>query len=90
MSESIRFDADSYCIVHLRPNSDVVQMMSNVVDEKCAAMYCRELERQGGHVFAAVPAGVLVGALQYIRPGARKPKGDAAEREGDRRREERE
>lgn len=70
----IRFDAESWVIVCLFPHSNVVQMSSNLADEKVAAMYCRQLELDGGHVFASVKAGVLVAALQHIKPEARKPK----------------
>lgn len=71
--EYVRFDADSYCVVHLRPNSNVVQVMSNIADETCAKRYSRQVELDGGHVFAAVPAGVLIAALQLIRKEKRKP-----------------
>jgi hypothetical protein len=74
MSDLIRFDAESWCIVHLRPNSDVVQMTSNVADRDVASRYVDAIERDGGHVFAAVPAGVLVAALQKIVWESRRPR----------------
>ena len=77
--EYIRFDAESWCVVHLRPHSDVVQMTSNVADEKVAAMYCRQIEIDGGHVFAAVKAGVLIAALQKIKADKRRPRDEATE-----------
>lgn len=37
-SEVIRFDAESWVVVHLRPHSDVVQVTSNIADEEVAKM----------------------------------------------------
>jgi hypothetical protein len=62
--EFIRFDAWAWVVVHLRPNSGVVQMTSNIADETCAKRYAQQIELDGGHVFAVLPAGVVVGALQ--------------------------
>lgn len=70
--EYIRFDAGAYCVIHLRPNSGVVQMTSNVADEHCAKMYAQQIELDGGYVFASVPAGVLIGALQLIKKEKRR------------------
>lgn len=70
--EYTHFDAESYCIVHLRPNSGIVQMMSNIADRQCAQKYAQQIELDGGHVFALVPAGVLVAALQLIKKEKRK------------------
>lgn len=72
--EYIRFDAESWVVVHLQSHSDVVQVTSNIADEEVAKTYCRLVEDNGGHVFASVKAGVLVAALMHIRPEARKPK----------------
>jgi len=48
-------------------------MCSNIADEHVAAMYCRQIELDGGHVFASVKAGVLVAALQKIKADKRGP-----------------
>lgn len=63
---NIIFDAGAYCVIHLRPNSGVVQMMSNIADARCASMYAAQVENDGGHVFASVPAGVLLAALKQF------------------------
>lgn len=63
-----RFDHESYCVVCCRENSDVVQMVSNLADRSVADMYADGVRNRGGHVFAVVPAGVLVAALHLIKP----------------------
>ena len=62
-----RFDHEAYCVVFCRENSAVVQMTSNLADETVAQMYANGIRERGGHVFRAVPAGVLVAALELIR-----------------------
>jgi len=69
--EYIRFDAESWVVVCLFPHSNTVQMSSNLANEESANRYCRELELEGGHVFASVKAGVLIGALKLIKPAKR-------------------
>lgn len=71
--EYVRFDAESWVVVCLFPHSNTVQMSSNLANEESAKRYCRALELEGGHVFAAVKAGVLVAALMHIKTEARKP-----------------
>ena len=68
-TEFIRFDAESYCVIHLRPHSGVVQVTSNIADARCASMYAAQVELDGGHVFASIPAGVLIGALKLMQGG---------------------
>lgn len=63
----VRFDGDSWCVIFCRPNSDVVQMTSNIADEVTAINYMRELRGHGYHVFKACPAGVLIAALELIK-----------------------
>ena len=67
MTQVFRFDGESWCVIFCRPNSDVVQMTSNIADETTAMNYIRELRVQGYHVFRAVPAGVLIAALELIK-----------------------
>lgn len=62
-----RFDGESYCVVHCRPNSDVVQMTSNIADRELAIRIANEIRKQGGHVFRVAPAGVVVAALFLIK-----------------------
>ena len=62
-----RFDHDAYCVVCCRENSDVVQMVSNLADKAVADMYADGIRNRGGHVFAVVPAGVLVAALNLVK-----------------------
>ena len=62
-----RFDGESYCVVHCRPNSDVVQMTSNISGRDLAVRIANEIRKQGGHVFRVAPAGVLVAALMFIK-----------------------
>jgi hypothetical protein len=76
-TELVRFDAGTWVVVHLRPHSSVVQMASNIADETCAKRYAQQVELDGGHVFAVVSAGVLIGALQFIKPEARRPRESA-------------
>lgn len=61
-----RFDHKSYCVVCCRENSDVVQVVSNLADKTVADMYADDIRNRGGHVFAVVPAGVLVAALGLL------------------------
>lgn len=81
MTEVFRFDADSYCMVHCRPNSDVVQMTSNIANVEVAEMMAEELKNRGGYVFHCVPAGVLVAALEMVKSNQQKAM--LAERERD-------
>lgn len=67
MSNVFRFDGESYCIIYCREHSDVVQMTGNVADAAVAAMMVEEMRKRGCHVFRAVPAGVLVAALELIK-----------------------
>lgn len=62
-----KFDGESYCIIYCSENSDVVQMTSNVADAAVAAMMVEEMRKRGCHVFRAVPAGVLIAALELIK-----------------------
>lgn len=62
-----RFDGESWCVIFCRPNSDVVQMTSNLGDEKCANQHVEHLRDAGYHVFRACPAGVLIAALELIK-----------------------
>ena len=67
MPETVfRFDGESWCVVFCRPNSDVVQMTSNIPDEECAISHVERLRADGYHVFRACPAGVLIAALELI------------------------
>lgn len=66
-SNVFRFDAESYCVVYCRENSDVVQMTSNLADSEVAEMYADAIRKRGGHVFKSVPAGVLVAALELVK-----------------------
>lgn len=63
----IRFDAESWVCVFLMPNSDVVAMTSNIVDETVAKMMADGIRERGGHVFQICKAGVLIAALQLIK-----------------------
>jgi len=68
MPETVfRFDGESWCVVFCRPNSDVVQMTSNIPDEECAISHAERLRADGYHVFRACPAGVLIAALELIK-----------------------
>ncbi len=58
-----RFDAESWCMVYCLPNSDIVQMCSNIADQRNAIAMSAALKEKGGHVFSVLPAGVLVAAL---------------------------
>lgn len=62
-----KFDGNRYCMIHCRPNSDVVQVTSNISDEVVANMMADELRKQGGYVFRVVPANVLIAALELIK-----------------------
>lgn len=66
-STVFRFDGDAYCMIHCRPNSDVVQMTSNIADAEVGNMMADELRKRGGHVFRVVPANVLIAALELIK-----------------------
>ena len=66
-STVFRFDAESYCLIFCREHSDVVQMTSNIADAEVAEMMADGIRKRGGHVFRAVPAGVLVAALELIK-----------------------
>ena len=66
-STVFRFDAESYCLIYCREHSDVVQMTSNIADAEVAEMMADGIRKRGGHVFRAVPAGVLVAALELIK-----------------------
>ena len=57
-----RFDGESWCIVYLRPNCNVVRVMSNLTDMDDASRNAAGIENEGGHVFTCLPASVLVGA----------------------------
>lgn len=46
---------------------DVVQMTSNIADAEVAEMMADGIRKRGGHVFRAVPAGVLIAALELIK-----------------------
>ncbi len=71
MPETVfRFDGESWCVVFCRPNSDVVQMTSNIPDEECAISHVERLRADGYHVFRACPAGVLIAALELIKTPA--------------------
>ena len=68
MSKTIqRFDADAWVCVHLLPNSNVVQMTSDLAGEHVAAMYADSVRERGGHVFRICTAGVLIAALELIK-----------------------
>lgn len=76
-----RFDADSWCVVHCRAHSDVVQMTSNLADEEIANQYAGLVRADGGHVFRVVQSGVLVAALGLIgRPNEVKEMRDVISR----------
>ena len=62
-----KFDGDSYCVIYCREHSDVVQMTSNIADATVAEMYVKALQERGCHVFRALPAGVLIAALELIK-----------------------
>lgn len=62
-----KFDGDSYCVIYCREHSDVVQMTSNIADATVAEMYVKSLRERGCHVFRALPAGVLIAALELIK-----------------------
>lgn len=66
-STVFHFDADKYCLIYCGPHSGVVQMTGNISDAKFAEYMAETITRQGGHVFRAVPAGVLVAALELIK-----------------------
>ena len=51
-----RFNAEAYCVVHCLPNSDVVQMTSNIADRAVAIQIASEIRKQGGHVFRRTAA----------------------------------
>jgi len=42
-------------------------MTSNLADAEVAEMYADAIRKRGGHVFKAVPAGVLVAALELVK-----------------------
>ena len=66
-SEALRrFDGESYCVIFCREHSDVVQMTSNLGGKEVAEMMVDAMKKRGDHVFKAVPAGVLVAALELI------------------------
>lgn len=65
-----RFDGESWCVVFCRPNSDIVQMTSNIPDEKCATSHVERLRADGYHVFRTCKAGVLIAALELIKTQA--------------------
>lgn len=67
MSDVKRFDAESWVCVHCRPNSDVVQVTSNLADKDVASAYAEAITRQGGFVFQVCKTGVLVAALKLIK-----------------------
>ncbi len=60
-----RFDAESWCVVHCRENSGVVQVTSNIATEYLAQQYAENMRLCGGHVFRVVQAGVLVAVLEF-------------------------
>ena len=66
-NEVFRFDAESWCVVHCRLDSDVVQMTSNIADEVLANQHAQNVRLLGGHVFRVCKAGVLVAALELIK-----------------------
>lgn len=72
-NEVRRFDAESWVCVHCRPNSDVVQVTSNLADEWCARSCAEAIEAMGGFVFTTCKAGVLVAATQLIRTKSNTP-----------------
>ena len=62
-----KFDGESYCMIHCRPNSDVVQMTSNIGDKDVADRMADIITVNGGHVFRIVTAKVLIAALELIK-----------------------
>lgn len=59
----VRFDSESWCMIYCLPNSDVVQMCSNIADQQTANTMAKALKDKGGHVFSVLPAGVLIASL---------------------------
>lgn len=58
-----QFDSKSWCMIYCLPNSDVVQMCSNIADQQTANTMAKALKDKGGHVFSVLPAGVLIASL---------------------------
>jgi len=67
MPHMIKFSGDHWCMVHLRPNSDVVQVAGNIENEDCAKAFADLNRQRGGYVFCVCTAGELVAALELLR-----------------------
>lgn len=63
----VAYDADSWCMIHLTPNSAVVRVTANIADEEMALQLAKANRRRGGHVFGCVSAGTLVAALHLVQ-----------------------
>lgn len=62
----VRFDLESYCVIHLWKGSGVVRVTSNIATRELAEQYAFEIRGIGGHVFRVVTAGVLVAAMELV------------------------
>lgn len=66
-----RFDGDSFCVIYCRPNSDIVQMSSNIATEELAERMADYIREIGGFVFRVVQACVLIAALHLVKTSCR-------------------
>lgn len=57
----------SWVCIHMRPNSDVVQVASNLADKRVAEMYAENLEEIGGRVIAICSTVALILAIAEIK-----------------------
>lgn len=57
----------SWVCVHMRPNSDVVQVTSNLADKQVAETYAESLEEIGGRVIAICSTVALILAVAEIK-----------------------
>jgi hypothetical protein len=63
----LSFDRSAWVVVYVRPQSDVLQMTSNLADGDVARRYGDTIERQGGRVVAVTTAGAIGDVLRGLR-----------------------
>ena len=67
VKKRVSFDRSAWVVVYVRPQSDVLQMTSNLADGDVARRYGDTIERQGGRAVAVTTAGAIGDVLRGLR-----------------------